>query len=66
MTINTKAGSPYKTLAEVIEASKSGQINMGISNFGSDDHIMMLRFMKLAGANSPSSRSPTPLRRAMP
>ena len=50
VTINTKAGSPYKTLAEVIEASKTGQINMGISNFGSDDHIMMLRFMKLAGA----------------
>jgi tripartite-type tricarboxylate transporter receptor subunit TctC len=48
VTINTKKGGEYETLAELIEAAKAGQINMGISNFGSDDHIKMLSFMKAA------------------
>lgn len=50
VTINTKKGGQYDTLAKVIEAAKGGtNINMAISNFGADDHIKMLDFMKQAG-----------------
>jgi tripartite-type tricarboxylate transporter receptor subunit TctC len=51
VTLNAAADSPYKDLDALVEASKSGQVNMGITNVGSDDHIMMLRFMRDAGAN---------------
>jgi tripartite-type tricarboxylate transporter receptor subunit TctC len=50
VTINTKKGGQYNTLAKVIGAAKGGaNINMAISNFGADDHIKMLDFMKQAG-----------------
>ncbi|HWA47148.1 MAG TPA: tripartite tricarboxylate transporter substrate binding protein [Dongiaceae bacterium] len=49
VTINAKKGGQYKTLAEVVEAAKAGNLNMAISNFGADDHIKMLAFMKAAG-----------------
>lgn len=50
VTINSKKGGQYDTLAKVVEAAKSGtNINMAISNFGADDHIKMLDFMKQAG-----------------
>lgn len=51
VTINARRGGSVATLAELVDKAKAGQINMGISNFGSDDHVMMLRFMKLAGAS---------------
>ncbi|MCV3242483.1 tripartite tricarboxylate transporter substrate binding protein [Mesorhizobium sp. ZC-5] len=50
VTINAKKGGKYKTLEEVVAAAKAGQVNMGISNFGADDHIKMLAFMKAADA----------------
>lgn len=50
VTINSKKGGPYDTLAKVVDAAKSGtNINMAISNYGADDHIKMLDFMKQAG-----------------
>jgi tripartite-type tricarboxylate transporter receptor subunit TctC len=48
VSINAKKGGKYNTLADFIAAAKAGQVNMGISNFGSDDHIKMLAFMKAA------------------
>ena len=50
VTINAKKDGKYKTLADVVAAAKAGQVNMGISNFGADDHIKMLAFMKAADA----------------
>lgn len=50
VSINAQRGGTYKTLAEVVDAAKAGTpINMAISNFGADDHIKMLDFMKQAG-----------------
>lgn len=50
VTINAKKGGQYDTLAKVVDAAKGGaNINMAISNFGADDHIKMLAFMKAAG-----------------
>lgn len=49
VSINTMKGGKYDTLAKVVDAAKSGtNINMAISNFGADDHIKMLDFMKQA------------------
>lgn len=50
VTINTRKGGEYATLAELVEAAKSGEtINMAISNFGADDHLKMMAFMQAAG-----------------
>jgi len=50
VTINAKKGGQYDTLEKLVEAAKSGtNINMAVSNFGADDHIKMLDFMKQAG-----------------
>jgi len=50
VTINSKKGGQYDTLAKLVDAAKSGtNINMAISNYGADDHIKMLDFMKQAG-----------------
>lgn len=48
VSINARRGGRFSSLDEVIEASRNGQINMGISNFGSDDHIKMLSLMREA------------------
>ena len=50
VTINTRKGGEHDTLAKLVDAAKAGQVNMGISNFGADDHIKMLAFMKAADA----------------
>lgn len=46
-----RSGSKYETLEKLIEEAKQhpGQITYGTSGIGSDDHIAMLAFQKLAG-----------------
>jgi len=49
VSINAKAGGEFETLEDLVAAAKERQVNMGISNFGADDHIKMLNFMTDAG-----------------
>jgi tripartite-type tricarboxylate transporter receptor subunit TctC len=49
VSINARAGGEFETLDDVVEAAKTRQVNMGISNVGADDHIKMLTFMTEAG-----------------
>ncbi|WP_161140566.1 tripartite tricarboxylate transporter substrate binding protein [Propylenella binzhouense] len=51
VTINTGKDAAHDTLPKLIEATKSGPVNLGITNFGSDDHLMMLRLAKASGSN---------------
>lgn len=43
--------SPYKTLADFIQAAKAapGKLSVGTSGVGTDDHLMMVQLDKLAG-----------------
>jgi tripartite-type tricarboxylate transporter receptor subunit TctC len=51
VTINVARDSEFKTLQDVVDtAKKSDQpIQIGLSAIGSDDHLIALRFIKLAG-----------------
>lgn len=46
-----KADSPYKTLADVIEAAKKEPVSIAAHGFGGDDHLALMRMAKMTGAN---------------
>ncbi len=50
--IAVKAGSPYKTLQEVIDAAKAnpGKLKASATGILSDDHLAVLQLQKLTGA----------------
>lgn len=49
VTINTNEQSGFENLGDLVDAAKSGTtINLGITNFGSDDHLTMLKVAKAA------------------
>lgn len=50
VSINARRGGEIKSLEGLVEMAKGGRnINLGISNVGSDDHTKMLAFMNQAG-----------------
>jgi tripartite-type tricarboxylate transporter receptor subunit TctC len=51
LTVSVKAGSPYRTLAELIAAAKArpGDITIGSSGQGSATHFLIEQFMAQAG-----------------
>ncbi len=47
--ITVRKDSPYKTIQDLIEASKKGALNWGVAEIGSTEHIGLARFAKAAG-----------------
>ena len=47
--ITVAADSPYKTLADLVAASKDKALNWGVSQVGSTEHIGLAQFAKVAG-----------------
>ena len=47
--ITVSAAGPYKTLADIIKASKKKALNWGVANIGGTEHIGLAQFAKEAG-----------------
>jgi putative tricarboxylic transport membrane protein len=47
--ITVAAASPYKTLADLVEASKGKALNWGVAQVGGTEHIGLAQFAKEAG-----------------
>ena len=47
--ITVRADSPYKTLDDIVQASKEKAINWGVANIGGTEHIGLAAFAKEAG-----------------
>lgn len=47
--ITVSSSSPYKTLADLISASKENALNWGVANIGGTEHIGLAQFSKAAG-----------------
>jgi len=47
--ITVAADSPYKSLADLVAASKDKALNWGVSQVGSTEHIGLAQFAKVAG-----------------
>lgn len=47
--ITVSASSPYKTLEELVAASKEKPLNWGVANVGGTEHIGLARFAKASG-----------------
>lgn len=47
--ITVRANSPYKTFAEIVEASKSKPLNWGVAQIGGTEHIGLAQLAKAAG-----------------
>lgn len=47
--ITVAANSPYKTLKDLVEASKGKPLNWGVAQVGGTEHIGLARFAKAAG-----------------
>ena len=59
LVIATKAGSPYKTIKDVIAAAKvrPGTLNFGTINAGSAQNLSAELFRTMSGSTSRSSRT---------
>ena len=51
VSINARRGGAYESLDDLIAAAQDHQVNLGISNLGSDDHTKMMTFIREAGIN---------------
>ncbi len=47
--ITVAANSPYKTLKDLVEASKDAPLNWGVAQVGGTEHIGLARFAKASG-----------------
>lgn len=47
--ITVAANSPYKTLEQLVQASKSKPLNWGVATIGGTEHIGLARFAKASG-----------------
>lgn len=47
--ITVRKDSPFKTIEDLIAASKKGALNWGVAEIGSTEHIGLARFAKAAG-----------------
>jgi tripartite-type tricarboxylate transporter receptor subunit TctC len=49
VSLNARRGGEFETLQDLVDAAKERQVNVGISNLGSDDHTKMMAFWSVAG-----------------
>jgi tripartite-type tricarboxylate transporter receptor subunit TctC len=49
VSLNARRGGEFETLQDLVDAARERQVNVGISNLGSDDHTKMMAFWNVAG-----------------